>query len=208
MNPEKIILKDFSGRKTRDEISSRWLYSVVDFIQFVTHEYNHNKAGKYWYIQKKRLGISGEPALKKILRRKLPVCNGKYYPTDVADMETLMDLLRVITSPQRAQLLKELGIAITKQRNEFAFGADIIENLFSDYDIIAQMPVLKGKYRIDWYIPEIKLAIEYDETDHEFREKEDIDRQHAIEAELGCHFVRYKENFKRNRSSPIFLAPG
>ena len=199
MSSEEITLKDFSGRKTRDENSGRWLYSVIDFVQFVTHEENHNKAGKYWHVQKKRLGFSCEPALKKILCRKLPVSNGKYYSTDVADMETLIELLRVISSPHKAQLLKGLGIAVTKPRNEFAFGADIIENLFSDYDIVAQMPVLDGKYRIDWYIPELRLAIEYDESGHEFREKVDMERQHAIEAELGCRFIRYQEFFRRNR---------
>ena len=112
-------------------------------------------------------------------------------------METLIEIIRLTPSPNRTQLLQELGLEITKQRKEFAFGNDIVENLFSDYTIIKQLPVLKGNYRIDWYIPELKLAIEYDESSHNFRKREDTTRQQAIEAELGCHFIRYKDNFRK-----------
>lgn len=77
-------------------------------------------------------------------------------------------------------------------RNEFSFGEDIIFNMFSEYKIISQYSVLGGKYFIDWYIPELKLAIEYDECHHVYN-KNDKARQDEIERELGCRFIRYKE---------------
>ena len=49
-------------------------------------------------------------------------------------------------------------------RKEYHFN-EIIENLFNKYKIIPQFQVMN--YRIDWYIPELKLAIEYDEKYHE-----------------------------------------
>lgn len=78
-------------------------------------------------------------------------------------------------------------------RPEFAFGEDIVMNLFSAYEVIPQYPVFGGKYRIDWYVPELKIAIEFDEAQHnDIRNAEsDITRQREIEAELGCRFIRY-----------------
>ena len=76
-------------------------------------------------------------------------------------------------------------------RHEFSFGKDIINNLFSDYGIIEQFSVLK--YKIDWYVPELKLAIEFDEKHHSSKVPNDSKRQKDIENELGCRFIRYRE---------------
>lgn len=78
-------------------------------------------------------------------------------------------------------------------RREYSFGSDIVHNLFSDYEIIPQYSVFDGKYRIDWYVPELKIAIEFDEENHS---RSDVyinekDRQAEIEKELGCRFIRY-----------------
>ena len=196
MNPKYPAFKNFSGRRIRNKTNDRWLYSVVDFIQFAINQDNYKKARKYWNVLKLRLKNEGEPVLDKLIRRKLTASDGKKYLTDVADLETLIEIIRLTPSPNRTQLLQELGFEITKQRKEFAFGNDIVENLFSDYTIIKQLPVLNGNYRIDWYIPELKLAIEFDESPHNFRKEEDTSRQQAIEAELGCRFIRYKDNFR------------
>ena len=197
MNPEFPAFKDFSGRRIRNKSNDRWLYSVVDFIQFAINQDNYQKARKYWNTLKLRLKNEGEPVIEKLNCCKLTASDGKQHLMDVADLETLIEIIRLTPSPNRTQLLQELGFEITKQRKEFAFGNDIVENLFSDYTIIKQLPVLNGNYRIDWYIPELKLAIEYDESSHNFRKREDINRQQAIEAELGCHFIRYKDNFRK-----------
>lgn len=80
------------------------------------------------------------------------------------------------------------------RRAEFVFGEEIVERLFSGYTIIRQFPVFGGKYRIDWYIPELRLAIEFDEAHHETPSsiKRDAARQSEIEGALGCRFLRYK----------------
>ncbi len=87
-------------------------------------------------------------------------------------------------------------------RQEFQFGEDIINNLFSDYNIEAQKTVIvDGKtYKIDWYITEknndngLKLAIEYDEKYHNQNKLEDDERQKLIETKLGCKFIRFRES--------------
>ena len=75
-------------------------------------------------------------------------------------------------------------------RPEFQFGKDIIEKLFNGYDIEAQYMVCG--YILDWYIPELNLAIEFDETHHRSQKEEDAKRQKTIEAKIKCKFLRYK----------------
>lgn len=77
------------------------------------------------------------------------------------------------------------------KREEYVFGENIINNLFSRYTVIPQYPVLNNEYRIDWYISELNLAIEFDENHHTENLKEDRIRQEKIEKELKCKFIRY-----------------
>jgi len=78
-----------------------------------------------------------------------------------------------------------------QKRVEFQFGK-VVENMFSGFKIIPQYPVFGNKYYIDWYIPELKLAIEFDELHHWSNTKDDDMRQLEIEKELGCRFARYE----------------
>ena len=100
-------------------------------------------------------------------------------------------------SDMLSRLSDDLGnprrIKILHSRVEIEFGENIINNLFSDYEVISQFPVFNGKYFIDWYIPELNIAIEYDEYYHKNNKKADNERQEEIEKELGCRFLRYKE---------------
>lgn len=79
-------------------------------------------------------------------------------------------------------------------RKEFSFGEDIVLKLFAGYTVIPQFSVSNGKYLLDWYVPELKLAIEFDDRYHDLahQSKKDAERQEEIEALLGCRFLRYK----------------
>lgn len=49
-------------------------------------------------------------------------------------------------------------------------------------------------YRIDYYIPNLNIAIEYDENDHKNYSYEAHEgRQKEIEKELGCRFIRVSD---------------
>ena len=82
------------------------------------------------------------------------------------------------------------------KRPEFVFGEEIVERLFAGYTIIRQFPVFGGRYRIDWYVPELRLAIEFDEAHHTSpaNAAADAARQSEIEAALGCRFLRYRHD--------------
>ncbi len=75
-------------------------------------------------------------------------------------------------------------------RPEFSFEEDIVNKLFSNYKILRQYNV--DGYKIDWYIPELNLAIEFDENHHQRQEILDRERQKYIEKKIGCKFLRYK----------------
>lgn len=50
-------------------------------------------------------------------------------------------------------------------------------------------------YRIDYYIPSLNIAIEYDENNHKNYTYEQHElRQKLIERELGCKFIRVNDS--------------
>jgi len=80
--------------------------------------------------------------------------------------------------------------------HEYAFGRDIVEKLFNGYEILPQFQLFGGAVKLDWYIPELKLAIEFDEEQHfvdGVLREECVERQKRVERELGCRFLRYKK---------------
>ena len=146
------------------------------------------------------LGYSATGALNKIIddedkiKRVLQKENGDFVN------QSLINERGLITAcsgrPKGKELLNFLMVEdkiIIKPRKEYIFGEDIIYNLFDDYIIIPQYSVLGGKYIIDWYIPQLKLAIEFDEDNHKYKLEDDKKRQREIEEHLGCNFIRYKD---------------
>lgn len=128
----------------------------------------------------------------------LLVVNGGRTPGSFACVEILFEYAKWLSAEICSELAKSIDIPvilIDHVRREFTFGAEIIQNLFKGYTIIEQFPVLGGKYRIDWYIPELHLAIEFDEAHHSTPNNQEADkaRQQEIEKVLGCRFLRYTD---------------
>ena len=100
----------------------------------------------------------------------------------------------------RNYLIKETGkgeIVQIKTRKEIEFINKLEEALKA-------LNVLDGetqyyccdKYRIDYYIPSLNIAIEYDENSHEnYIYKQQEGRQKEIEKELGCKFIRVTDEY-------------
>ena len=63
-----------------------------------------------------------------------------------------------------------------------------------------------GNYRIDLYLPEINVAIEYDENGHKryTYEAQEL-RQELIEKELGCRFIRVSDDKDHVTNSAIVI---
>ena len=58
-------------------------------------------------------------------------------------------------------------------------------------DFIMQYKVLN--YRIDMYLPQYNIAIEYDEREHLYKKEKDAKRELEIKQILKCTFLRINE---------------
>ena len=193
MKTDLAVFEDYQIRRIYDEATETWFFSVVDVIQSVTKQADFQTARKYWNQLKLRLTRQRNDIVNCIRQSKIEAVNGKKFLTDVADVDTLTRLILFVPSPNKKEILEQLGVDVVRNRREYNFDEDIINNLFSGYTIERQKPVLDGKYKIDWYIPELNLAIEFDEDHHKYQGQEDMERKRLIEKELGCKFVRYKD---------------
>lgn len=69
---------------------------------------------------------------------------------------------------------------------------------------IRQYSVLN--YRIDYYIPELNIAIEYDENNHSnYTYEQHEGRQKKIEKELGCRFIRVSDKVSIGEAIGVVL---
>lgn len=79
------------------------------------------------------------------------------------------------------------------ERKEIKF-LDKLQEALKPFDLegIKQYKVLN--YRIDFYIPKLNIAIEYDENEHkDYSYKQQQCRQKEIENSLGCDFIRISD---------------
>lgn len=145
---------------------------------------------------------------------------GKYKDMSVESKKTIRDKMKTMKVTQEdiimwskmvnndisndfIQLMTKLNINNTesiiikeyKSRDEIEFFKllnPIINSL--GYEIINQYSV--SSYRIDGYIPQLKLAIEYDENEHKnYTYEKHEGRQEKIENKLGCKFIRVSDEY-------------
>jgi len=93
----------FKGRKIRrqwNEKTQKWLFSVVDIIQALVNQPKYQLARNYWKVLKNRLNKEGNQSVTKCNQLKLQSTDGKFYKTDVADVETLLRLIQSVPSPK------------------------------------------------------------------------------------------------------------
>ena len=93
----------FEGQKIRrvwDEKKEKWYFSVIDIISILTEQVDFKKAKSYWTTLKSRLKQEGSKLVTKCDQLKLQSADGKFYKTDVADVETLLRLIQSVPSPK------------------------------------------------------------------------------------------------------------
>lgn len=167
------VLEKINGTKDRKT------KSLIDLLQ----QQNLNK--QEYFIESIYKDKSGK-------KNKLYICTLK-------GVKLLLDNLRNYENKSALLLWfkdhtdKEVDI-ILYNRPEIYF-IDELEQVLCGMDIkgIRQYPILS--YRIDYYIPSLKLAIEYDEGDHKYYTYENQElRQKNIENELKCTFIRLSDS--------------
>lgn len=96
--------------------------------------------------------------------------------------------------PRAIDYAKSLDMPILRSNKEQETMHTLIAS-FKNYDPKTQYNV--GRYRVDLYLPSIRIAIECDELGHKgYCDVEEGIRQSYIEKELGCTFVRFNPDTK------------
>jgi hypothetical protein len=96
-----IVFEEFNIRRHYDEEKEKWYFSVIDIIAVLTQQKDYQKARNYWKVLKNRL--KNEGGFQLVTNRnqlKLKAAAGKFYITDVADVETLLRLVQFVPSPK------------------------------------------------------------------------------------------------------------
>jgi hypothetical protein len=116
MEPKNAI-KIFENRQVRsvwDSEQEKWYISIVDVIAVLT---GSERPRKYWDDLKRKLQTEGSELSEKIGQLKMQSADGKFYKTDVADVEQLFRLIQSIPSP-KAEPFKQWLAQIARERLE------------------------------------------------------------------------------------------
>ena len=131
-------IKLFENKKVRsvwDAEVEKWYISIVDVIEVLTESPNPRN---YWKVLKHRLIKEGNESVTNCNQLKMQAADGKFYKTDVADVEQLFRLIQSIPSPKAepfklwlSQLARELVLnmlaeatttEISKEKQPVTFG--------------------------------------------------------------------------------------
>lgn len=108
----------FEGKQVRfvwDAEQEKYYFSIVDVIQVLTEQEDHQLARNYWKVLKNRLAKEGNETVTNCNRLKIPAADGKQRMTDVADIEQLLRLIQSIPS-KKAEPLKRWLAEVGSQR--------------------------------------------------------------------------------------------
>ena len=95
---EKIVMfEQEQVRRIWSDKSERWYFSVVDVVRVLTRS---PRPRKYWNALKAKLKQEGSELSQKVGQLKMLANDGKYYNTDIADVEALLRLIQSIPSPK------------------------------------------------------------------------------------------------------------
>ena len=97
---KETAIKLFENKKVRsvwDSEQEKWYISVVDVVEVLTES---DRPRKYWDDLKRKLQAEGSELSEKIGQLKMQSSDGKFYKTDVADVNQLFRLIQSIPSPK------------------------------------------------------------------------------------------------------------
>jgi len=94
------VFENFKIRRTYDEKTDTWYFSVVDIIAALIQQPDYQTARKYWNKLKERLKKEGSQTVTNCHQLKMVADDGKMRLTDVADPQTLLRLIQSVPSPK------------------------------------------------------------------------------------------------------------
>ncbi|MFH0838169.1 MAG: Bro-N domain-containing protein [Patescibacteria group bacterium] len=95
-----VLFHEKQVRRHWDEAKELWYFSVVDIIQALIQQADYQIARKYWNKLKERLKKEGNESVSNCHQLKFEAADGKFYFTDVANVETILRLVQSVPSPK------------------------------------------------------------------------------------------------------------
>lgn len=150
MNQDKMhlinkIFNDETIRAVWDKEDEKYYISVVDIVSIISE----SKDGrKYWNKLKQRLKEEGNESVTNCHQLKLKSSDGKYYNTDVVDIEGMFRIIESIPS-KNAEPIKQWLAKLGKERIDEVFDPSLTVQRAID--------IYRAKgYEEDWIIKRIK----------------------------------------------------
>ena len=177
---------------------------LVEIINYFRHEEGKNDLRHDNFYKKiiKELEMMKIPGLSNELNFKKSYyinSQNKKQPCFELNKEAVKYMAEVTKNRDKETLLKvyeymggDSSVVYCIDRFETTFFNKLSDTLQAmDIELDTQKNVL-GKYRLDGFLPQYNIVIEYDEEQHnvEPQKSKDIKRQKEVEKELGCQFIR------------------
>ena len=126
MNQDKIHLvnKIFNNETIRtvwDKEKEKYFISVVDIVSVVSES---NNPRNYWKVLKHRLKRAGNESVTNCNQLKLKASDGKYYNTDVVDIEGMFRIIESIPS-KNAEPIKQWLAKLGSERIDETFDPSV-----------------------------------------------------------------------------------
>ena len=99
------IFENFKIRRVYNEKTETWYFSVIDIVAVLTEQKDFKKAQSYWTTLKNRLKKEGNESVTKCDKLKMQASDGKFYKTDVANVESLLRIIQSVSS-KKAEPIK------------------------------------------------------------------------------------------------------
>ena len=94
------LFEDKKVRSHYDAEKEIWFFSIVDIVGILTDQPNIARARNYWKVMKSRLRKEGNESVTNCNQLKLQAEDGKFYKTDVGNVEQIFRLIQSIPSPK------------------------------------------------------------------------------------------------------------
>jgi hypothetical protein len=117
-------IKLFENRKVRSQYDADkeiWYFSIVDIVGILTDQPTVDRARNYWKVLKSRLKKEGNESVTNCNQLKLQSDDGKFYKTDVGNVEDIFRLIQSIPSPKAEpfkQWLAKVGYERLQEIND------------------------------------------------------------------------------------------
>jgi DNA-damage-inducible protein D len=117
-------IKLFEQKKVRSQYDADqeiWYFSIVDVVGILTDQPTVERARNYWKVLKSRLKKEGNESVTNCNQLKLQSDDGKFYKTDVGNVEDIFRLIQSIPSPKAEpfkQWLAKVGYERMQEIND------------------------------------------------------------------------------------------